>query len=95
MNLGTFRFPETSHICLCILLKNTKTYISIHVNNYSLQTLLRNPKRKAFLGPPQCLGWTSFKHLLMVFLSSTILAGSFVLEVGRVLDPALKKGLFI
>ena len=26
----------------------------------------------------------------MVFLSSTIVAGSFVLEVGRVLDPALK-----
>ena len=26
----------------------------------------------------------------MVFLSSTIIAGSFVLEVGRVLDPALK-----
>ena len=26
----------------------------------------------------------------MVFLSSTIVTGSFVLEVGRVLDPALK-----
>ena len=26
----------------------------------------------------------------MVFLSFTIVAGSFVLEVGRVLDPALK-----
>ena len=26
----------------------------------------------------------------MVFLSSTIIAGSFVLEVGRILDPALK-----
>ena len=31
-------------------------------------------KAKAFLGPPQCLGWGS----------------RFVLEVGRILDPALK-----
>ena len=29
----------------------------------------------------------------MVFLSSTIVAGSFVLEVGRVLDPALKRNV--
>ena len=29
----------------------------------------------------------------MVFLSSTIVAESFVLEVGRILDPALKRNL--
>ena len=29
----------------------------------------------------------------MVFLSSTIVAGSFVLQVGRVLDPALKRNV--
>ena len=29
----------------------------------------------------------------MVFLSPTIVAGSFVLEVGRVLDPALKRNV--
>ena len=29
----------------------------------------------------------------MVFLSSTIVTGSFVLEVGRVLDPALKRNV--
>ena len=31
--------------------------------------------------------------LLMVFLSSTIVAGSFVVEAGRVLDPALKRNV--
>ena len=29
----------------------------------------------------------------MVFLSSTIVAESFVLEIGRVLDPALKRNI--
>ena len=30
---------------------------------------------------------------MKLFLSSTIVAGDFVLEVGRVLDPALKRNL--